>query len=1167
MARRPAPGRRPAPAAGARRALGPAPRGARRTRSTGHWPRGDGLPAPSPGLPAVRLLVVDQFEETFTRCTDPEERARFVQLLCAGDGGPRVVLGLRADHYGSCLAHPELVQALEHRQFTVPPMDAKALRDAVEEPAREAGLVLEAGLTDRLLADLEEDADLGEDADASDDVTALPFLAHALRETWLRRSGAALTLAGYQATGGIRKSVAMATEALYQELDGPGRSALRELLLRMVHLTARAEAVRRRLDLPALLADRPEEDRRRIGAVWERLAAARLVTVDQGGAQISHEALLRAWLRLRSWIREARAELLAHQQLSEAAAAWEEHGRDPGYLYTGSRLAAVRPLLTAPGMTLTTGERAFAEAGLRSARRARLRRTVVASVSGCLALLLTAVGTFALSERSRSQERAAELASKRIAAQAEALRSRDPAAALDLSLAAYRAAATAEARTSLLRSAMTPVSLTLTGHKDRVLNLALHKSGRVMASSSKDGTVRLWDIGDPYRPAPGAVLRTGKGVALAWRPDGRYLVATSADTFFVWDTSDPFRPREVARAAGGGQGIHGVAFSPDGRTVAVASARGRVRLWNMGDPARPVSTMFRVQSDQDVRAVAYRPDGKVLATGLDDGTVQLWEPGRTGEFEQLATTKGEPVGSLAFRPDGRRLAAGALRFVRFWDTEDPRHPRGLPNGLGSLQPQYVAVAFSADGQHIAAASTAEREVQTFDLDDKHGRADQGSRLPIGEPAWSVTYLPGGRGLAVGDETGRILLNLPPPRSLPGSVTDRTMGETGSATDESGRHLITDGYRENSPPVRVWDIGAPGRVPRRIAELSREWEQARFFPGGLVVSWNTGRTRLKLWRLDGDRLRPAHEFPRPEEVKKDTNWTEFSVNRDATLLALRAPGDDAMRLWDIRDRDHPRQLGRMPWPQGDGRVVAGFSGSKGLVAMMSNSSTQVWDVRDARHPRPAGKAKGRPFSTLGHDGRVALLTQETKQPTRTSELRLWTVDDDGTPHRSRSIGEDVDSIAALSGRALLTLSKDGRPAVWDLRKPQRGVPLPGPAPRMRYVMVSEERRLAVARNYEGALGIWRVSEPDGARPGGDDELLALFTDGDIGKVHELDDATGDLFVETGFAGPVAALGARTIVVSTDTDRLRAGLCAVRSTRVPEERWRELLPGVGRRDGCG
>lgn len=225
------------------------------------------LPAPLPGLRACRLLVVDQFEEVFTRCTDPEERTRFVRLLCAtGDGPavrPRVVLGLRADHYGSCLAHPELVRALERGQFTVPPMGEEALRAAVERPARAAGLTLEDGLTDRLLTDLRQDSG----PDEAQEATALPFLAHALRETWLRRSGAVLTLAGYQATGGIRQSVATTTEALYQELDEPARAALRELLLRMVQLTVSAEVVRRHVELPGLLAGRPEEDQRLITCV------------------------------------------------------------------------------------------------------------------------------------------------------------------------------------------------------------------------------------------------------------------------------------------------------------------------------------------------------------------------------------------------------------------------------------------------------------------------------------------------------------------------------------------------------------------------------------------------------------------------------------------------------------------------------------------------------------------------------------------------------------------------------------------------------------------------------------------------------------------------------------------------------------------------------------
>ncbi|MFC5720809.1 hypothetical protein ACFP1Z_11595 [Streptomyces gamaensis] len=1133
---------------------------------------GERLPAPRPGFEPCRLLVVDQFEEVFTRCADPEERARFVRLLCAPDDGtavrPRTVLALRADHYGDCLAQPELVQALEHGQFTVPPMGGRGLRSAVERPALRVGLTLEDGLTDRLLADVRQDSGPEEEPEAS----ALPFLAHALRETWLRRSGCTLTLAGYQATGGLRQSVATTGEALYQELDAPARAALRELLLRMVQLTAGAEAVRRRVGLPELLAGRPERERRTVTEVCERLAAARLVTIDRDVAQIAHEALLRAWPRLRSWIREARAELLAHQELSEAATAWDTHGRDPGWLYTGSRLERVRPWLApgagaGPGIALTATERAFAEAGVRAARRTRIRRRVLAGVAAVLALLLTGVGTVAAIERDRSRQRAAELDSKRIAAQAEAMRSQDPAAALDLSLAAYRTAHTVEARTSLLRSATAPVSITLAGHTARVVNLAFDKSGKVLASSSPDGTVRLWNLGDPYHPAPGPVLRTGAVTAIAWRPDGRYLTGVTQDGLFVWDTADPLRPREVARVTAERNGLSGAAFSPDGRTLVVPSGHGRLRLWDLSDPAHPVSAETRVADDHAVHSAVYSPDGRVLATAVDDGTLRLWEAGRGPGLKPLATVTDVPLSSLAFRPDGHVLLGGGVDHLKAWDVTDPAHPRGLKDGISaSIRPRYTSVAFRPDGAGAMAGADDGQAVHLydFDKDDSPGWAD---RLPIGEKVWCVAYLPGGRGVVAGDDTGRIVVREPPARSLPGRVEQHSGDAPGHAVDPSGRYVATGGIGSDKSPVRVWEAGAEGQPARRIAELPRMWARAMFFAEGLLISEDEHHTRLGLWSVEGDRLRPAHEFVLPPGAVQDENPVALSVNDAGTLLALRGASEEAIGLWDIRDRNRPRRLGQLPWPKStDGtRTLPAFTGPPGVLAVMLPARTELWDVRDARHPRLAGTVRETPVATLGEGTRYALLTKKT-DPRRLPAVRLWTLDDDGTPHLSATSGRlDPTGLQLVSDHALVTASEESGPTLWDLRKPQHGIALPGPAPRLRNVLASRDRRLVVASNYDGAFGLWHVSDPDGARPGGDDALLALSDATWGGKIQALSEA-GDLVVDTDAAGPLKPFGVRTLVVSTDFGRLGRTLCSVRRNPVPDRQWKDILPGITPRDGC-
>ena len=166
--------------------------------------------------PARVVLIVDQFEEVFALCPDEGERSAFIAALAAA--GP-VVFALRADCYGHCLAYPALVPALRDRQVLIGPMTEAELRDVIGKPARAAGLALQPGLTDLLLRDISGGRTPGEDE------AALPLLGYALLATWQRREGRALTMAGYQAGGGIWGAVAQAAERQYQQLDPPGRDA------------------------------------------------------------------------------------------------------------------------------------------------------------------------------------------------------------------------------------------------------------------------------------------------------------------------------------------------------------------------------------------------------------------------------------------------------------------------------------------------------------------------------------------------------------------------------------------------------------------------------------------------------------------------------------------------------------------------------------------------------------------------------------------------------------------------------------------------------------------------------------------------------------------------------------------------------------------------------
>jgi DNA-binding SARP family transcriptional activator/ABC-type glycerol-3-phosphate transport system substrate-binding protein len=391
------------------------------------------LPAAGP----ESVLVVDQCEEAVTVCEDPAERSQFFDALVAYSEHRTLVVALRADHLGSVSAYPAFVRRIEPGLHLLSAMDDTDLRAAVEGPARQTGLLLQPGLVDLLVRDVE-----GEPG-------ALPMLSHALRETWARREGRTLTVDGYRATGGIRGAVAQSAEAVYERVPEDQRSALRNLLLRLVTPTAEGEPVRSRVPRRLVAGD---EDHERL---VELLVQARLVTSDDGVVELAHESLARAWPRLRGWLDDDVDGQRILRHLTTAADAWDALGRPDSELYRGVRLAQAVEWRQRAAPVLNPVEREFlatsearrddelAAEELRRLREDRLRRQTRRRtrllVGGAVVLAaVVALAVFAVVQRNEAARAADQLAAteeaRRLSVASAAAAEDDPELAMLLAL-------------------------------------------------------------------------------------------------------------------------------------------------------------------------------------------------------------------------------------------------------------------------------------------------------------------------------------------------------------------------------------------------------------------------------------------------------------------------------------------------------------------------------------------------------------------------------------------------------------------------------------------------------------------------------------------------------------------------------------------------------------
>ncbi|MFC7489466.1 MULTISPECIES: hypothetical protein [unclassified Knoellia] len=342
-----------------------------------------------------QTLVVDQAEEAVTVCFHAAERERYFAALAAHVGaGGALVLSLRADHIGDLAPYPDVARVLEEGLYLLGPMGEADLRSAVEGPARRAGLRLEPGLVDLLVREVE-----GEPA-------ALPLLSHVLRETWARREGPTLTVAGYRDTGGVRHAVAQSAEALYDSMDDAQRGRLRSLLLRLVTPSEDGDAVRARLSRANLAMDEAHLQ------LVEQLVDARLVSIDGDTVQIAHEALFRVWPRLRGWLDDdVEGQRLCHH-LVGAADAWDAMDRPESELYRGLRLTRTlewreraRPDLNDIECAFLAESSALSESELRTAqervrRERRVNRRLRGALTGVAVLAVFGLVTGVLAVRS-----------------------------------------------------------------------------------------------------------------------------------------------------------------------------------------------------------------------------------------------------------------------------------------------------------------------------------------------------------------------------------------------------------------------------------------------------------------------------------------------------------------------------------------------------------------------------------------------------------------------------------------------------------------------------------------------------------------------------------------------------------------------------------------------
>lgn len=600
-----------------------------------------------------------------------------------------------------------------------------------------------------------------------------------------------------------------------------------------------------------------------------------------------------------------------------------------------------------------------------------------------------------------------------------------------------------------------PARRTLTGHGDQVWVLAYSPDGRTLVSGGRDMTVRVWD------PAGGEarqVLTRHRGAVtgLAFHPRGKHLLSASYGDALVlrWEVAPPSVPLTLTgdpagnrfavfspagdRLASGGEGgtvtlwrrslapaqasflnlrwsFWDVAFSPDGRTVALASdttvqVRGAVfgqllGTLPVGQPVRSVAfspdgkylaagtgswddlnrpsytRLFDAATRQELATldghtgmtycVRFAPDGKVLATTGNDNTIRLWDV-PSGKLKDILRGHAVPAGGMAFLPDGTLATASWDGTVRFWDLG-----RGAERKVWKVGVPLASLDVSPDGRYLAAAE---------------GTDGAGAALL---KVWEVGT---GRETALHGHAGRIL---------------------GLVFTRDGRGLLAAGGRLKAfGEIAYWDLAA-GRL-RASHRTPGQWiaNLAVSVDGKRVLSASDG---LRCWDLDF--------------VEKERSWSAHRgavtcgcFTADGSVLITGGAAGD-VRLWSAATGESSASLGERGKPV---RALALLPDGKGLLVAGGGPAVERWDAATFAE-KAALRGHALPVSSVAvsPDGRT--LASGGADPGRqdAGELILWDLEGGGPRKRIGDADKPVRSVACSpDGKWVAAGGADGWARVYD-----------------------------------------------------------------------------------------------------------------------------------------
>ena len=1049
--------------------------------------RATNLVLPNDGSELV--LVIDQFEEVFTLLDDERARVHFLHLLHAAVTEPRsrvrVVITLRADFYDRPLHYPEFGELIRSRMETILPLSAKGMEQAITGPAERAGVTFEDGLVAQIIEEMHYQTG------------ALPLLQYALTELFERRQGRLLTHAAYQDMGGAVGALAQRAENLYREFETEGQEAIRQMFLRLVTLGEGTEDTRRRVHRSELLAI--GSDQELMDEVIDTFVTYRLISLDHDPitrsptVEVAHEAILREWERLSSWLDESRGEIRLQRQFAHATQEWADSGRDASFLLRGTRLMQFQTWAEQTQLAFTPVEEAFLQAGVtaheqaqaaalaQQAREKRLERRARNVLRGLVGVFLVAalvavgLATAAFNQRRIAQNneadanRSAELSQSLALASAArtALGEGNTDQALALAVAANQInEPPAFAQRTLYDAALAPgTARRFQCAPGWCWGMDVSPDGQMVVAAGDGLEFSVWDISTGQEIQRFTNGHTDFPQAVAFLPDGQAVLSGGLDdTMLLWDVADGSIIRRYENPTGD---INGIDVSPDGRLAVTGTEGGEAVVWDLESG----EIVFRLVHNPDfqILPVAFSPDGAWMASGSEDGTVVLWDA-RTGELVHHLEGHTNIIFGLVFSPDSSTLlSSSADNTMILWNVESGERLRQFAGHTNWV----FGASFNDDGSRIISGS---RDQSLALWDAAAGELLHGYLGEAGG-ALQTMFVPHTRQVISAHSTGYLRVWDVEDRRIVRQVQDAVQRGTSAgmdntlysdgellALDADGRQALTAGAGYNT--VILWNVET-GDLVRRFVGLDATITAVTFSPDGRYVLGGAWDGSLILWNRDtGDIVRRFEGHT--------AGVLDAAFSPDGSRI-VSGSEDKSLILWDTgtgeviwRTDGFTDSVNTVAFSP-DGRAfLAGYGLFRYAVGSYSDTSLRLFDTASGQEIRRfEGHTAPVTAAAFSPDGRT-ILSGSTD-----ATVRLWDAASGRELRRYNGHAAAIwDVNYSPDERFIVSGSQDATVIVWELSTGEQLRVFEGNDAMIQGVAFTPDGQHLLFVAGDGALRVWQ-----------------------------------------------------------------------------------------------